>query len=161
MSKLDNFADTSKVWIFQSNRTLTNEEVLKVQMDLERFCENWTSHGAQMKSICWTERNRFVMVALDESAAVVSGCGQDKLIHAIQDLGNTLGVDFFDRLQTLFLEENELKEARLHEFWGLRKANVISNETLVFDNTVRNLGEWRSSWVVPFAKSWHAEMWGK
>lgn len=161
MKVISGFSDSSKLWIFQANQTLSSEKSALVESTLQTFCANWTSHGASMKSTFWIEFDRFVLVALDESAAVVSGCGQDKLIHVFQDLGKTLGIDFFDRLQTIYMEANELKEARLHEFWGLRKANVISNDTLVFDNTVKNLGEWKTNWLVPFAKSWHADMWGE
>lgn len=161
MNKIEGFSDTSKIWIFQANRTMTQEDLTLVGSTLSGFCAEWTSHGAPMKSTFWIEYDRFVMVALDESEAVVSGCGQDKLIHVFQNFGATLGIDFFDRLQTIYFEGSLLKEARLHEFWGLRKANVISNDTLVFDNTVKNLGEWKEKWLVPFAKSWHAEMWGK
>jgi hypothetical protein len=159
--EIKEFSDSSKIWIFQANQPLLPEMMSTIDQVLSDFCENWTSHGAQMKAGFTIEYNRFVVVALDESTAVVSGCGQDKLIHVIQNLGTTLKLDFFDRLQVVYFEENILKEVRLHEFWGLRKANIITNETKVFDNTVKNLGEWKEKWVVSFDNSWHAEMWGK
>jgi hypothetical protein len=161
MNDISTFSDDAKIWIFQANKPLDKSIQEDIEKRLSSFCEQWTSHGALMKAAFTISFDRFIIVALDESAAVISGCGQDKLIHVIQELGSIHSIDFFDRLQTLYFQDEEIVASRLHEFWGLRKANVVTNETRVFDNTVKKLGEWKSKWIVPFAHSWHAEMWGK
>jgi hypothetical protein len=38
---------------------------------------------------------------------------------------------------------------------------VVTDESIVFDNLVKNLAEYRSNWETRFNNSWHAEMWGR
>jgi hypothetical protein len=52
-----------------------------------------------------------------------------------------------------------LRFSPIHDFWARRKANVVHDETLVFNTLAATLGELRSKALLPFAESWHAEMW--
>ena len=161
MNKIESMPDSSRVWVYQANRILSEEEAHSISKNLESFLAGWASHGASLDAAFEIKYNRFVVVAVDEAKALASGCGIDKLVHFFQDCGKALNIDFFNRMIVVYNTENEIVEAPLHQFWALRKAGVVTDSTIVFDNLVSNLGEYKSKWETTFSNSWHAEMWGR
>jgi hypothetical protein len=105
--------------------------------------------------------DRLVVLAVDEQSASPSGCGIDKSVHKMKQLSDAMGVDFFQRTTVLFQHNDQWQEARLHEFWARRKAGILDENTPVLDTTIKTMEHLRSALVVPFGRSWHAEMWGR
>lgn len=151
--------DTARIWVYIANRPLSNEEVEEARMLLGHFLNDWTAHGAALTAAANVFYNRFIVISVDEEKALASGCSIDKSVHFMKSLGETLNVDFFDRMLTPYLENEIIQCVGLHQFWALRKAGVVSDETIVFNPLVKSLGEFRHQWMIPFKDSWHAEMW--
>ena len=159
MNKLNEMPDSSRVWIYQASRFLNSSEIKIVEAEVSAFLAEWTSHGAAMDAAFEITLDRFLVIAADESRA--SGCGIDKSVKCIQALGIRLELDFFQRTVVLYRMNNQLSESPLHEFWALRKAKVINDDTEVIDTTVKTLSEYRAEFHKTFSRSWHAEMWGR
>ncbi len=153
--------DESKIWIYTANRTLTDGEVSNVNQKLTAFLQQWSAHGAALMADFEVISNRIYVVAVDETKASASGCSIDKLVHFFKSIESELQIDFFDRMQVAYSENGEVKFSKLNHFWAMRKAGIINDETLVYDTTIQNLGEWRRSHIKPFSKSWHADAWGR
>ena len=45
ITKLAEFSDSARIWIYAFNRVLTKDEIASVQKVLENFKQNWNSHG--------------------------------------------------------------------------------------------------------------------
>ena len=105
--------------------------------------------------------NRILVVAADENIMLASGCSIDKLNREVLRIGDALGVNLFDRLTVLFQENNEIQTEGIAQFWALRKANRLTDETLVLDTTVDTVGNWTTSKWKPFANTWHKDMYGR
>lgn len=120
--------------------------------------QNWMAHGKPVHGWFEVKYNRFLILFADEEATSVSGCSIDSSVAFVKKIGAELNCDFFDRKQMAWLEQDEVKTKIMHEFWALRKAGVITGETMVFNNLVKDKAEFDSSWISPFDKSWHAEM---
>ena len=103
--------------------------------------------------------DRFLIIVLDESAANASGCGIDKSVRFIKDLGENLNLDLFQRTVVYFREQASIRSNPIHEFWAMKKAGLIDGDTVLFDNTIQTLGDLRNRWEIPFMASWHQEMW--
>jgi hypothetical protein len=159
MRKMSEMPDNARVWLYQASRYLSESEVNMLQTEVSSFLSEWTSHGVSMDAAFEIAHNRILVIAADESKA--SGCGIDKSVKCIQDLGNRLGIDFFQRTVVLYMKNEEWCESQLHEFWGLRKALIVNDETPVLDTTVRSVGEYRAGFQKLFSRSWHADMWGR
>jgi len=160
MKTPDQLAEHSRVWIYQSDRSLTPEQAEKAQHTLNEFIEEWTSHGARMEAAAGVYHGHFIVIAADEQKAAASGCGIDKSVQAIRNICADMGVDFFDRLTIHYMEGGELRTAPMSTFWAMRKSGKVTGDTRVFNNLVRTVGEWKKGWIVPFAQSWHQEAWG-
>ncbi len=46
----DSLADTSRIWIYQSNKEFTDAEVLEIGKKVEDFIANWKRHGEDLKA---------------------------------------------------------------------------------------------------------------
>lgn len=161
MKKMQEMPDSARVWVYQADRFLSQDEINYITSRLNEFLNAWSSHGASMDSSFEVKYSRFVAIAVDEEKALASGCGIDKLVHVFQEMGAAIQVDFFNRTQVIFRSESEIVSQPLHQFWGLRKAGIINDDSIVFDNLVKNLADYRSRWETNFSNSWHSEMWGR
>lgn len=161
MKRIAELSPESRIWIYQANRNLSPEEVISIEEKAVGFIDEWTSHGQNMTASVEIFHNRFLIVAADEEKASASGCGIDKSVRFVQNMGTILGVDFFRRTLILYRKAKSIAESEIHVFWALRKAEVINDETIVFDNTIRKVSDLEKKWEVPFSESWHAEMWRK
>ena len=68
------FSENSRVWVYQADRELTNDEVLQAQILLDNFTTGWTAHSNQLKAKGEVRYNRFFILIVDESQAGASGC---------------------------------------------------------------------------------------
>ena len=154
-------ATHARLWVFTSNKLLTGEQCSFIEMELEKFLAGWNNHGKAMAGKAWIEMNRILVVAADENIMLASGCSIDKLNREVLRIGDALGVNLFDRLTVLFQENNETQTEGIAQFWALRKANRLNDETLVLDTTVATYGEWETAKWKPFANTWHKDMYGR
>jgi hypothetical protein len=154
-------APHARLWVFTSNKLLTAEQCSFIEVELEKFLASWNNHGRAMAGKAWIEMNRILVVAADENIMLASGCSIDKLNREVLRIGDTLGVNLFDRLTVLFQENNETQTEGIAQFWALRKANRLTDETLVLDTTVSIFGEWETAKWKPFANTWHKDMYGR
>ena len=92
-------ADTSKTWIYQSNRAFTPEEAIEIQNHIHVFCRNWVSHSNELKAAGQLINNRFIVLMVDESKAGASGCSIDKSVHFIKSIGSKYQTEMFDRMK--------------------------------------------------------------
>ena len=56
--------ETSRVWIYQANRSFTESELEEISLKLNTFIENWTSHGSDLQSGYEFKYKRFIIIGL-------------------------------------------------------------------------------------------------
>lgn len=150
---------TSKIWIYQANRSFTAEEMVQLKSSLSTFLESWTSHNYKLKSFADIYYDRFIVLAVDESnSSMVSGCSIDTSVRYIKSIGCQLDIDFFDRLAIAYVSDNKLKTLHRSELKSAYQNGVISDSTLMFDNLVSSVGQFTSNWIIPLSKSWHFQL---
>jgi len=152
------FSPQSRVWIYQSDRKLTDQEVQQIQPELDRFATNWTAHNNQLKAKAEIRYNRFFILIVDESQAGASGCSIDKSVHFMQQVQQHLGINLFDRFNLAYREGEEVLSLPRHDFEAKLKDGSINKETVVYNNLVQNLNELETKWEVPFKDSWHIQL---
>jgi len=148
----------SKVWIYQSNIKFTDEEVPEIDTQIQNFVTQWVSHNQALRAYGKLYHNRFIVLMVDESQAGASGCSIDKSVHFIKAMGFHHGVDFFDRMNFAYKKEDQIITAHRDQFAKLFQNKEINNDTLVFNNLVKNKSQFENSWIVPLKDSWHARM---
>lgn len=148
--------DDARIWVYQCNRTFTEEEVSELKIRLADFLEDWTAHGSSLKAAFDIPYNRFIVIGLDQSQTGASGCSIDASVHFIQELEKTYNVDLLDRMNVTYKQGDYLAYKDLKEFKKLVKNKGVSPKTIVFNNLVNNKADYRENWEVPLEESWHA-----
>lgn len=152
---INDLPETSRVWVYQANRVLTEKECTFVNHNMQRFIEQWAAHGKQLFGTFQLFYQRFLVVAVDESKAGASGCSIDASVRFITELGNNIQADFFDRMNVVYLENNMLQELKLNDLSEAYQAGKINDSTIVFNNLIQSLGEFNQQWQVKLTDSWH------
>ncbi|PIB38771.1 ABC transporter ATPase [Maribacter sp. 4G9] len=148
--------DDSRVWIYQANRSFSEQELLEIQNDLNAFLENWTAHGKDLKAGFEIKYNRFLVIALDQSGQSATGCSIDASVHFIQQLEKKYNVELLDKMNVSFKQGEFIAYKTLLDFKAMAKQKSISKNTIVFNNLVATKGEYLEHWEVPASESWHA-----
>jgi hypothetical protein len=131
---------SARVWIYQTNRTLTIGEKEIVSDYLKKNTDQWAAHGAPLKSSFTITENRFVIISADEAFNAASGCSIDASTHWLKDLGSQLNVNFFDRALIYKSENGELKEANPFGVKKLIENGEVLPKTPLYTQQVNNLG---------------------
>lgn len=146
----------SRVWVYQSDREFTAEEIEYITAKALVFIENWTRHGDDLKGSFTIKYNQFLVLAVDENFNNVSGCSIDASVRFIQELENELKLDLMDKMNVSFKDGDNINIVKLSEFQNFAKAQKITGETVVFNNMVNTKEDFEAKWEVPANQSWHA-----
>ncbi len=151
----DSLPETSRIWIYQANRSLTDSELDELETELRTFIEAWTAHGQDLRAAYEIRYKRFIILALDQSHAAASGCSIDASVHFIQSLEDRYGIDLLDKMNVTFRQGDYIAYKPLTDFKKMAKDRAISAETVVFNNLVTNIREYQDHWEVSAKESWH------
>ena len=154
------FSPNSKVWIYQSDREFTSSETAQLETSLQQFAQTWTAHNQQLKASAQVVFNRFIVLLVDESQAGASGCSIDKSVRFLKEVETAFNINLFDRFQTAYLEDGQIKSANREELEVLLREGKVNAETIVFNNMASNLADLQTKWQVPFKNSWHNRVFG-
>ncbi|MFD0992781.1 ABC transporter ATPase [Tenacibaculum geojense] len=150
-----NLPDNSRVWVYQANRELTQEEIEYISAKALLFIDNWTRHGDDLKGSFTIKYNQFLVLAVDESFNNVSGCSIDASVHFVQQLEKELTLDFTDKMNITFKDGDIINLVKLADFQTYAQAKKITGETIVFNNMVNTKAAFEKEWEVPAKNSWH------
>lgn len=149
---------TSRVWIYQANRILSDAEVEKANDMIQAFLPQWKSHGKDLAASIEVLHNLFIVVTADEGVEAPSGCSIDSSVKLVKEIASALHVDFFDRLVISYLQNDKIQLTKMFQFQEKLKSGELSADTIVFNNLVDNKGKLESAWVVPVKESWHKQL---
>ncbi len=155
MTALEQLPDTSRLWIYQSDRELNEVEIEQINQQLNHFVTQWVSHTMSLRAFGQVFRNRFIVLMVDESMAGASGCSIDSSVHFVRSLEGQYGLQLFDRLNFAYEDNGEVRTAAKPQFAELYATGEIDDQTLVFDNLIKTKGDFIRSWKKPLADSWH------
>ncbi len=151
----ENLPDSSRVWIYQANRSFSTEELEEIQYRLDQFVTQWTAHGADLQAGYLIKYKRFIILALDQEMNAATGCSIDASVHFIQQLEKEFNVDLLDKMNVSYKQGEFIAYKTLSDFRKMAKQKAVSPKTIVFNNLVNNKAEFLSDWEVPASESWH------
>jgi hypothetical protein len=146
----------SRVWIYQANRSFSEQELEEIKSKLNIFIENWTAHGSDLQSGYSIEYKRFIVIGLNQNLNNATGCSIDASVHFIQQLEKEYKVDLMDKMNVSYKQGDYVAYKSLTDFRKMAKDKAISKKTIVFNNLVNNIAEFKENWEVPASESWHS-----
>lgn len=151
----DQLPPDARVWVYASNRPLTEEEQQIILAEATAFTDGWTAHQVPLKASFRIVNGIFLLFGVDVGHHEVSGCGIDKSVHLVQKWEKELGLSLFNRMQLEYEQDGIIHllagKARLA---ALLAEGTINDDTLFFDKTVSTVAQLAGSFRIPLRKSW-------
>jgi len=151
----DSLEETSKIWIYQSNREFSKNEIEEISSKLETFISNWKRHGEDLKASYLIKYNQFIVISVDENYANISGCSIDASVNLMKQFEKSFSIDLTNKLNVSFKDNNNVNVVSLANFQKYVKEDKITSNTVVFNNMVLTKKEFEHNWEVTANKSWH------
>jgi len=156
LTEFKNLPDDSRIWIYQANRKLSDQEVSQIIDKTNEFLTKWTAHGAALEAAVEVRYNRFIVIGLNQANASASGCSIDASVHFIISLQDEFGIDLLDKMNVTFYSGDYIAYKTLEDFKKMAKDKSVSKNTIVFNNLVNTKAEYLENWEVPAKESWHS-----
>ena len=151
------FADNSRVWIYQGNRLFLINEALEMETILQDFVAQWKSHGAKVKGYANLFFGQFIILMADETATGVGGCSTDSSVHMIKLIEEKFKVSMFERQNLAFIVKEKIQLLPLSQLDYAIENNFIDEDTPYFNNTVLTKKALLHNWIIPVKDSWLAK----
>ena len=147
-------ADSSRLWVYQLNRELTNLESEYLSSQSKSFLESWAAHGTGLIASFSISENRFLFVAADESKANASGCSIDSLTHFLKDMQQQMDIDFFDRNAIIYRTDGQLKSMPFVDFRDKLASGEIPSDTRMYNTVLQQKSQLKEQFIIPAKDSW-------
>lgn len=147
------FPDQSKVWLYQSDRAMKDDEVKELEERLQSFVSTWAAHGNELWATSKVLNPYFAVIAVNDSLVPPSGCSVDASVKEMKEIGSELGIDFFNRMKVTIQEDEEIKQIHFSELNDNKSA-------VIYDPLISSLGDLRSAWPRAIEQSSFAQMVG-
>src|SRR5690606_21048378 len=118
--------EESRVWIYQSNRSFTDEEITEIKSKLDIFIENWTAHGSDLESGYDIKYKRFIIIALNQNLNKATRCSIDASVNFIQQLEKDYNVDLLDKMNVSYKQGDFIAYKSLIDFKKMAKEKAVS-----------------------------------
>ena len=123
----------------------------------ENFTKSWLSHGAKVKGYANLFYGQFIILMADETASGVSGCSTDSSVRLIKNIEQDYEVELFDRLLLSFIVKERVQLLPLAQINKSMDDDIITKDTLSFNNTILTKKELLTHWIIPVKESWLAK----
>ena len=150
----EEMSPNSRIWIYQADRQITEEEERQIERSAKEFLEGWAAHGNPLNSSFTVLHNKFLVISVDESYNMASGCSIDASVALVRRLEEQLNLNFFDRSKVAFLLNGEIFESSMADLKELISEGKINSETITFNNLVANVNELNNQWKMPAGETW-------
>jgi hypothetical protein len=155
MTLLSDMPNDARIWIYQSSRALSQEEIDKVNALSTSFINQWTAHGKSLRAAMELKHGRFLILAADEHAAAASGCSIDKSVAFVRELEDMFNIRLLDRMQVAFrTADNQIETMPFTEVKKRVKAGEMPTDTMMFNNLVTSMEDFQTKWEIPINASW-------
>lgn len=146
------------MWIYQSDRILTNEEETIIQKMLNEFTSEWQAHGHALAALGEVLHHQFIVLSVDEQVAGTTGCSIDKSVNLMKEIEQKFGINLFDRFRIAYRQDQDIINCSREEFEELIQNGKVTARTPVFNNLISTRKELYSNWEIPLSQSWHARV---
>ena len=148
---------SARLWVFTSPVALDTD---LIHPALQTFVQSWTAHRQELRASGALYQGYFILLAVDESQTAASGCSIDKATHFVQDLGQSLNLNFLEKRRYFYRNGDQTIHAVDHQtMQAAVQDGRVNPTTLVADTLVSKVGDLDRLWL-PFGESWHRRLFG-
>lgn len=143
-----------RIWVYTLSKELTNEQLVDFKNRCQNFVSGWTAHDVSLDASFELYQNRLLIFKVNEDKYNASGCSIDKQLRFIKELEQTFSVELLNRLLVAYENNHQVEVIKSSQVKELLAANQITENTLVFDNTITQSSELTTKWKQPLQSTW-------
>jgi hypothetical protein len=162
--KFNQLPDSARLWVYACERAFSESEAKMLTDHLNAFMEQWTAHKRELTTAWELRYNQFILIGVDERTMAASGCSIDSLVRSLQEFEKRIASNIVGTNSKVFYRDQNqtIRCVDRSEFGGLVGNDIVNQDTIVFNNTLRTIREVRQGkWEVPMKASWHSEIFGR
>lgn len=148
------FSDNSKVWIYQSSRPFSDNEIATLNTKLASFAVQWVAHNKQLMAQGKVIADRFIMLMVDETHTGASGCSIDTSMRFLKELEAAFNISLLDRTLVNYESTSGIQTIALSELQDKFKSGIVTRETIVYDPLVNTKIALDTSFKTPLVNTW-------
>ena len=154
LASFEQMSPNSRIWVYQSDRSITTAEKGEMMVSLESFLKQWAAHGSDLQASAIILHNYFMVICIDESFQMASGCSIDSMVRFVQELGQQMNINFFERTNLAFNTESGVRLIKLNDLKNSIAAGTVTAASAFFENTVQTKGQLENEWLTKAGESW-------
>ena len=158
MTAMQHFPDHARVWVYQSNRPFSPEEIESLNQQLSHFARQWVSHNQLLKASAQVVFDRFIVLMVDEGQVGAGGCSIDRSVAFLKNLQAQYGMDLFDRMLFSYLDGEDIVTLSREAFAKGYQEGIIHDATIVFDPLISDKSSFDRAFAKPLSESWMKRM---
>ncbi len=152
--EFDKLSPESRIWVFQADRALSDDEKEYIHEKTTVFLEGWKSHGKPLEAGMEIRHDQFIVIGANDTGVEIGGCTQDKLMRFMRKMSEELSTDLLDKSKIAILDDVMIKLIDFSEVRDLIKNAAISPDTFVFNNAILHKKDLDTQWFLPARESW-------
>jgi hypothetical protein len=152
LKSFESFSDDARVWLYQSDRPLDQNEIAQIKEDLSGFTNEWAAHGNKLIAKADVINPYFISFVVQDNETLPSGCSIDSSVNFIKNIERKYKVDFFNRLNVYVQKDQQIEKKHFSDL-----ANMDPT-IFVFDALVDRLGIVRNNWPLALEESNYAKL---
>ena len=147
----------SRIWIYTISNPLTEAQLRELKTRCQDFVSTWTAHEVSLDASFELYKNRLLIFKVNEASYNASGCSIDKQVRLVKELEQVFSVELLNRLLVAYEKNEEVMVVKQSEIADLLQQGVITENTLVFDNTLFQAADLATRWKRPLKDTWLAK----
>ena len=152
--RFSDLPDNSKIWIYTSNRELSDDEVNKIEGFSNKFLNSWTSHGVKVEASVLIPYNHFIIICANQKNQNLSGCSIDDSIRFVKTIEEDLDISLLNREIVIFKDGEDIKKINFKNLKSEVSNGNIGPETIVFNNLIDTKKDYINNWETSASNSW-------
>ena len=143
-----------RIWIYTLSKELSIEQLVDFKNRCQNFVSGWTAHDVSLDANFELYQNRLLIFKVNEEKYNASGCSIDKQVRFVKELEQAFSLELLNRLLVAYENNNQVEVVKASQIKELLADNIISGNTLVFDNTITESKQLETNWKQPLHHTW-------
>jgi len=143
----------SRMWFYGLEAPMSESQANELSILMNEFVSEWKAHGSELAAAFRLISKQFLIISVDESQQVATGCSIDKSVHLLQEVGKKHHLDFFNRLLVHVVKDHSIHTysiSQLKEAISKGEVHAMSN---ILNSTATSLKE-SGTGVIALKESW-------
>ncbi|MES2565922.1 MAG: ABC transporter ATPase [Bacteroidota bacterium] len=143
-----------RIWIYTLSKELSQEQLTDFKGRCQNFVTGWTAHDVSLDASFELYQNRLLIFKVNEVKYNASGCSIDKQVRFVKELEQAFSVELLNRLLVAYESDGTIEVVKQSQIGDLLSSGKITENTLVFNNTITQSSELETNWKQPLNKTW-------